>query len=274
MQQSTRSRIALRVIALGYLALLLAVPLAMIFYRTFERGLGAFLDQISTPACISAISLSLAIVAIVVPVNVVLGVVTALALARGRFPGKSILQAVVDLPFAVSPVVVGVSLTLLWGVHGWFGGLAGHGIHVIFSVPGMVIATIFVTLPFVVREVEPVLVEIGQEQEQAAATLGAPRAQILRRITLPAIRWGLAYGVVLTVARSLGEFGALTVVAGGVAGKSQTLTLLVHARYLDDRNTYGAYCAATVLMAMALLTLLLMVLVNRRRAVRTEEVAG
>jgi sulfate transport system permease protein len=274
MQQNTWSRIALRVIALGYLALLLAVPLAMIFYRTFERGLGAFLDQISTPACISAISLSLAIVAIVVPVNVVLGVVTALALARGRFPGKSILQAVVDLPFAVSPVVVGVSLTLLWGVHGWFGGLAGHGIHIIFSLPGMVIATIFVTLPFVVREVEPVLMEIGQEQEQAAATLGASRVQIVRRITLPAIRWGLAYGVVLTVARSLGEFGALTVVAGGVAGKSQTLTLLVHARYLDDRNTYGAYCAATVLMAMALLTLLLMVLVNRRRAVRTEEVAG
>jgi sulfate transport system permease protein len=274
MQQSTRSRLALRVVALGYLALLLAVPLGMIFYRTFERGLGAFVDQISTPACISAINLSLIIVAIVVPINVVLGVVTALALARGRFPGKGVLQAVVDLPFAVSPVVVGISLTLLWGVHGWFGGLAGHGIHVIFSLPGMVIATIFVTLPFVVREVEPVLVEIGQEQEQAAATLGASRGQIFRRITLPAIRWGLAYGVVLTVARSLGEFGALTVVAGGVAGQSQTLTLLVHARYLDDRNTYGAYCAATVLMALALFTLLLMVLVNRRRVTQSEEVAA
>jgi sulfate transport system permease protein len=274
MQQSTRSRLALRVIALGYLALLLAVPLGMIFYRTFERGLGAFLDQISTPACISAINLSLAIVAIVVPINVVLGVVTALALARGTFRGKGVLQAVVDLPFAVSPVVVGVSLTLLWGVHGWFGGLAGHGISIIFSLPGMVLATIFVTLPFVVREVEPVLVEIGQEQEQAAATLGASRGQIFRRITLPAIRWGLAYGVVLTVARSLGEFGALTVVAGGVAGQSQTLTLLVHARYLDDRNTYGAYCAATVLMALALLTLALMVLVNRRRVTQIEEVAA
>jgi sulfate transport system permease protein len=279
MQQSTRSRLALRAVALGYLTLLLAVPLAMIFYRTFERGLGAFVHQITTPACISAISLSLTIVAIVVPINVVLGVVTALALARGSAlnkhrAGKGILHAMVDLPFAVSPVVVGVSLTLLWGVHGWFGGLAGHGIHVIFSLPGMVLATIFVTLPFVVREVEPVLVEIGEEQEQAAATLGASRGQIFRRITLPAIRWGLAYGVVLTVARSLGEFGALTVVAGGVAGQSQTLTLLVHSRYLDDRNTYGAYCAATVLMAMALLTLLLMVVVNRQRVTQSEEVAA
>jgi sulfate transport system permease protein len=278
-QQSTRSRITLRVIALAYLALLLAVPLVLIFYRSFERGLGAFVDQISTPACISAINLSLTIVVIVVPINVILGVVTALALARGRasdkhWAGRGLLQAVVDLPFAVSPVVVGVSLTLLWGVHGWFGGLAGHGIHVIFSVPGMVLATVFVTLPFVVREVEPVLVEIGEEQEQAAATLGASRGQIFRRITLPAIRWGLAYGVVLTVARALGEFGALTVVAGGVAGHSQTLTLLVHARYLDDRNTYGAYCAATVLMAMALVALLVMVVVNRQRSVRNEEVAA
>src|SRR4051795_6149147 len=225
-----KARITLRVLALAYLGALVLIPLAMILYRTFEDGIGAFIDSVTTPASISAISLSLTIVAIVVPLNVVFGLVTALALSRGRFPGRRLLEAVVALPFAISPVIVGVSLLLLWGVNGWFGGLADAGFQVIFSLPGMVLATLFVTLPFVVREVEPVLHEIGDEQEQAAATLGASRWQTFRRITLPAIRWGLAYGVVLTVARSLGEFGAVTVVAGGVPGQSQTLTLLVHAR--------------------------------------------
>jgi sulfate/thiosulfate transport system permease protein len=259
------SRLTLRFVALGYLILLVAVPLTMIFYRTFEHGLAAFWEQVTTPAGISAISLSLVIVAIVVPLNVVFGIVTALALARGRFRGRRILETVVDLPFAVSPVVVGVSLILLWGVDGWFGGLAEHGIRIIFSLPGMVIATTFVTLPFVVREVEPVLHEIGEEQEQAAATLGASWRQTFWRITLPAIRWGLLYGVVLTVARSLGEFGALIIVAGGVPGESQTLTLLVHARYIDDHNAFGAYAAATVLMGLALLTLFLMTLLSKKR---------
>jgi sulfate/thiosulfate transport system permease protein len=265
MTLSLRSRVALRTVALGYLFLLLLVPLGMILFRAFEDGLTAFLASVTTPASISAISMSLTIVAIVVPVNVVFGVVTALALARGRFPGRGIVQAIVDLPFAVSPVIVGVSLVLLWGVDGWFGGVAEAGFQVIFSLPGMVLATMFVTLPFVVREVEPVLHEIGDEQEQAAATLGASRRQTFWRITLPSIRWGLAYGIVLTVARSLGEFGALTVVAGGVPGESQTLTLLVHARYIDDHNVYGAYAAATVLMGLALVTLLLMTVLNRKR---------
>ena len=175
------------------------------------------------------------------------------------------MQAIVDLPFAVSPVIVGVSLILLWGVGGWFGGLAESGFRIIFSLPGMVLATIFVTLPFVVREVEPVLREIGSEQEEAAATLGASGRQTFWRITLPAIRWGVAYGVVLTVARALGEFGALIVVAGGVSGESQTLTLLVHARYIDDHNTFGAYSAATVLMGLALIALFLMTLLNKKR---------
>jgi sulfate transport system permease protein len=262
---SLSSRLTLRFVAVGYLVLLVMVPLGMIFYRTFEHGLGAFWEQVITPAGISAISLSLTIVAIVVPLNVIFGVVTALALARGRFRGRRIVETIVDLPFAVSPVIIGVSLILLWGVDGWFGGLAEHGFRVIFSLPGMVIATIFVTLPFVVREVEPVLHEIGDEQEQAAATLGANRRQTFWRITLPAIRWGLAYGVVLTVARALGEFGALIIVAGGVSGESQTLTLLVHARYIDDHNVFGAYAAATVLMGLALLTLFLMTLLNKKR---------
>ena len=253
-------RIALRTAALGYLTILVLIPLAMIFFRTFEDGFAAFFESVTTPAAISAISLSLLIVAIVVPLNVVFGLVTALALARGRFPGKGILQAVVDLPFAVSPVIVGVALILFWGNDGWLGG----ALPVIFSLPGMVLATTFVTLPFVVREVEPVLHEIGYEQEEAATTLGASKWQTFWRITLRAIRWGLAYGVVLTVARSLGEFGALTVVAGGVPGESQTLTLLVHSRYIDDHNAFGAYSASTVLMGLALITLLLMVFLQRK----------
>ena len=265
MTVGTRSRLTLRTLALGYLFVLVLIPLGMILFRAFEHGLVAFWESITTPAAISAITMSLTIVAIVVPLNVVFGVVTALALARGRFPGRGIVQAIVDLPFAISPVIVGVSLLLLWGVNGWFGGLADAGFQVIFSLPGMVLATLFVTLPFVVREVEPVLHEIGDEQEQAAATLGASRWQTFWRITLPAIRWGLAYGVVLTVARSLGEFGAVTVVAGGVPGQSQTLTLLVHSRYIDDQNTFGAYAAATTLMGLALVTLLLMTVLNRKR---------
>lgn len=265
MTVSRPARLALRFAALGYLVALVAVPLGLIFVRAFEDGLGAFWDQVTTPAAISALRLSLLIVAIVVPVNVVFGLVTALALARGRFPGRGVLQAIVDLPFAVSPVIVGVSLILLWGVNGWFGGIARAGFQIIFSLPGMVLATIFVTLPFVVREVEPVLREIGDDQEQAAATLGARRWQTFWRVTLPSIRWGLAYGVVLTVARALGEFGAVIVVSGGVPGESQTLTLLVHARYIDDHNVFGAYTASTVLMALALVALLLMTLLNRKR---------
>lgn len=266
MKTSTPARLTVRVIALGYLAVLVLLPLAVILWRTFAPGLGEFVASVSTPAAISALHLSLLIVAIVVPVNVVFGVAVALALVRGRFRGRGLMQAVVDLPFAVSPIVVGVSLILLWGANGWFGGLQNAGIKVIFGLPGMVLATIFVTLPFVVREVEPVLHEIGDEQEQAAATLGASRWTTFVRITLPAIRWGLTYGVVLTVARSLGEFGAVIMVSSGFPGVSQTLTLLVHSRYLDDHNTYGAYAAATLLMLIAVLVLVLMQLLDRKKS--------
>ncbi len=269
MTTTRRSRLSLRVVALTYLFGLLALPILVILYRTFEPGIGTFIDSIRTPAAISALNLSLLIVAIVVPLNVVFGVVTAIALVRWRVPGRGLIQAVVDLPFAVSPIVVGVSLIMLWGATGWFGGLEGStGVRVIFGLPGMVLATLFVTLPFVVREVEPVLHEIGTEQEQAASTLGASAWQTFWRITLPAIRWGLTYGVVLTVARSLGEFGAVIMVSSGFPGVSQTLTLLVHSRYIDDHNTYGAYAAATLLMGLALATLLLMTLLDRKRSTR------
>ncbi|CAB4949434.1 unannotated protein [freshwater metagenome] len=256
-------RLALRTVALVYLGLLLVLPVGLILYRTFEDGLGAFWDQISTPASISAIALTLEIVAIVVPLNVVFGVFVALALVRGRFRGRGVVQAIVDLPFAVSPVIVGVSLILLWGTDGWFGGVADAGFQIIFSLPGMVLATIFVTLPFVVREVEPVLHEIGNEQEQAASTLGANRWQTFWRITLPSIRWGLAYGIVLTIARALGEFGAVSVVSAGASGESETLTLLVANRF-EDLNLPGSYAAATVLMGFALVALILMSLFEYR----------
>jgi sulfate/thiosulfate transport system permease protein len=269
MTTSRGSTLALRTLALAYVFGLLAVPILVILYRTFEPGLGTFIDSIRTPAAIAALNLSLLIVAIVVPLNVVFGVVTAIALARWRLPGRGFVQAVIDLPFAVSPIVVGVSLIMLWGASGWFGGLQGStGVKVIFGLPGMVLATIFVTLPFVVREVEPVLHEIGTEQEQAASTLGASGWQTFWRITLPAIRWGLTYGVVLTVARALGEFGAVIMVSSGFPGVSQTLTLLVHSRYIDDHNTYGAYAAATLLMGLAVATLLLMTLLDRKRSTR------
>ena len=269
MTTTRRSTLGLRTLALAYVLGLLAVPILVILYRTFEPGLGAFLESIRTPAAIAALNLSLLIVAIVVPLNVVFGVVTALALVRWRVPGRGLVQAVVDLPFAVSPIVVGVALIMLWGTSGWFGGLEGStGIQVIFGLPGMVLATLFVTLPFVVREVEPVLHEIGTEQEQAASTLGASAWQTFWRITVPAIRWGLTYGIVLTVARALGEFGAVIMVSSGFPGVSQTLTLLVHSRYIDDHNTYGAYAAATLLMALAVATLLLMTLLDRKRSTR------
>ncbi|MFF0493534.1 sulfate ABC transporter permease subunit CysW [Nocardia sp. NPDC003482] len=265
MKLSTPTRLSLRVLALAYLFVLLVAPLIIILWRSFERGLGAFFESITTPAAISAFDLSLLIVAIVVPLNVVFGVITAIALVRGNFPGRTLIQGVVDLPFAVSPVVVGVSLIMLWGVHGWFGGVENLGFKVIFGLPGMVLATIFVTLPFVVSEVVPVLHEIGDDQEQAAATLGATRWQTFWRITLPAIRWGLTYGIVLTVARALGEFGGVIMVSSALPGISQTLTLLVHGRYINDHNTFGAYCAATLLMGLALVTLILMTLLERKR---------
>ncbi|GAA2053598.1 sulfate ABC transporter permease [Williamsia deligens] len=264
MRQRQTARHLNRAFTIVYLTILLVVPLGLILYRTFSPGVGAFIDSMSSPAAISAINLSLLIVAIVVPLNVVFGVILALALARGRWRGRAIVQAIVDLPFAISPVIVGVSLILVWGVDGWFGFVADWGVQIIFAVPGMVLATVFVTLPFVVREVEPVLREIGVEQEEAAATLGATAWQTFLRVTLPAIRWGLGYGVILTVARSLGEFGAVIMVSSNQPGVSQSLTLLVYGRH-QQGNEYGAYTASTMLMLLALVALVLMTVFARRK---------
>jgi sulfate/thiosulfate transport system permease protein len=258
-------QLGLRVAGLGYLALLLLVPVGLVFYRTFEHGVGVVWSSITTPAAIHAFQLTLEVTAIAVPLNTLFGIVMAMALARGRFRGKALLNALIDLPFAVSPIVIGLSLILVYGVRGWFGhALVDTGIQVIFSVPGIVLATIFVSLPFVVREVTPVLREIGDEQEQAAATLGAGAWQTFWRITLPAIRWGIAYGVVLSVARAIGEFGAVSVVSGKIAGQTETLTLLVDHRF-TNYDLAGAYAASALLALLALGTLLAMTVIKPRR---------
>jgi sulfate/thiosulfate transport system permease protein len=259
-------RLLLRYLALAYVVVLVIVPVGLILLRTFQPGIGEFVASITTPAAVSALQLSLLVVAIVVPLNVLFGVPTALVLARNRFRGKNILQAVIDLPFAVSPVVVGVALILLWGSAGLFGFVENNlGLKIIFGFPGIVLASIFVTVPFVIREVEPVLHEIGTDQEEAAATLGSQWWQTFWRVTLPSIRWGLTYGVVLTIARTLGEFGGVIMVSSNLPGQSQTLTLLVADRY-NRGNEYGAYAMSTLLMTVAVIVLIVQLVLDARRS--------
>ena len=256
---SVDRRVWLRTFVLGYLALMLLVPVGLVFYRTFEHGLAPVWRSITTPAAVHAFWLTIEIAAIAVPLNTIFGVITAVALVRGRFRGKAVVDAVVSLPFALSPVVIGLALLLVFGRGGWI----SLPFQVVFAVPGMVLATVFVSLPFVVREVVPVLREVGDEQEQAAATLGASRWQAFWRITLPAIRWGVAYGVVLTTARAVGEFGAVSVVSGRIAGQTQSLTLLVEQRF-QNFALAGAYAASALLGLIAIATLLAMTLVKPR----------
>ncbi len=262
-----KSKYALRVIGLGYLALLLGIPVALVFVNAFQDGIGVAWDNVTTPEAQHAFYLTFVMVAVAVPLNTIFGILCALAIVRQRFRGRALLNAMVDLPFAISPVVVGLALLLVYGRRdGWVGPwLADQGIQIIFSVPGMILATMFVSLPFVVREVIPVLREIGTEQEQAAATLGAGGWQTFFRITLPAIRWGVAYGVVLTTARALGEFGAVSVVSGKLSGKTETATLLVE-NYFLRFNLTGAYAASVVLALLALVTLLAMNVIKPKEA--------
>jgi sulfate transport system permease protein len=257
-------RYLIRLVALAYVLVLLVVPVSLILWRTFTPGFGQFVAWISTPAAISALNLSVLVVAIVVPLNVIFGIPTALVLARNRFRGKGVLQAIIDLPFAVSPVVVGVALIVLWGSAGLLGFVErDFGFKIIFGLPGIVLASVFATLPFVVREVEPVLHEVGTDQEQAAATLGSSWWQTFWRVTLPSIRWGLTYGIVLTVARTLGEYGAVIMVSSNLPGQSQTLTLLVSDRY-NRGAEYGAYAISTLLMVVSVLVLIVQVILDAR----------
>jgi sulfate transport system permease protein len=262
------SRYGLRIAALGYLVVILAAPLALVFWNAFDDGFGAFWDAITDPAAVHALKLTLLITAIAVPLNAVFGVAAALILVRRRVPGKPLISALIDLPLALSPVVVGLALILVWGNDGWFGPAAEDaGVQVIFALPGMILATIFICLPFVVREVVPVLREVGTEQEEAAATLGSGAFSTFWRITLPAIKWGLIYGVVLTTARALGEYGAVRVVSGSIAEKTQTMTLHVEEQY-QSFDYVSAYSTSVVLALLALATVLVMNLLNRKDGVR------
>jgi sulfate/thiosulfate transport system permease protein len=258
------ARYPLRVLALGYLAAVLLVPVAAVIWRAFGDGVAPVWQAITTPDALHAFWLSLLIAAIAVPLNTLFGITCAVVLVRQRFPGRRLLDAVIDLPFAISPVVIGLALILVYGQAGWMGSwLAERGIQVIFSLPGMVIATVFVSLPYVVREVVPVLREVGTEQEEAAWTLGASPLRSFLQITLPAIRWGVAYGVVLTTARALGEFGAVTIVSGRLAGQTETLTLYVENRF-EFFDLTGAYAASLTLALLALLVLLAMTRLQRK----------
>jgi sulfate/thiosulfate transport system permease protein len=255
-------RYAVRFAALGYLALLLGFPVGYVFWRTFRHGFWPAWHAVTTPDALHALKVTLILAGIAVPANTIFGVLAGLAIVRYRFRGAGVFNAVVDLPLALSPVVVGLALLLLYGRGGW---LAGH--NVVFALPGMVLATMFVSLPFVVREVVPVLREIGTEQEQAAATLGANAWQTFWRVTWPAIRWATAYGVVLTTARALGEFGAVSVVSGRLAGQTESLTLYVQDRY-QSFDEAGAYAAAVVLALIAVTTLILMTALKPKEETR------
>jgi sulfate/thiosulfate transport system permease protein len=258
------SRLALRGIALAYLGLLVAGPVAIMIWSTFAGGLAPVWEALTSPAFLHALKLTLIITAIAVPINTVFGVVCALAIVRRKFPGKGVLNAFIDLPLALSPVVVGLSLFLLYGDDGWFGGwLDDHGIDVLFALPAMVIATIFVSIPFVAREVVPTLREIGDEQEQAARTLGAGGWQTFWRITLPSIRWAVIYGVILTTARCLGEYGAVAVVSGRLQGQTETATLRVQERW-ESFDLAGAYAISILLALMAILVLVAMTVIKPR----------
>jgi sulfate transport system permease protein len=265
---SRKARLSLRAVALLYLALLLLLPVGVVFIKTFEHGFSVAWGWMTTPASVSALWLTLLVAVIAVPLNTVFGVVCAHVLVRRRGRAAAVLDVLIDLPFLVSPVIVGLALILVYGEHGWFGTwFANHGLRIIYAPTGMVLATIFVSLPFVVREVAPVLAEIGDEQEQAAATLGASPWQTFWRVTLPSIRWGVAYGVVLSTARALGEIGAVLVVSSLVAGQTLTLPLLVYQRasQVGAGSVTGAYAAATELAVISLLVLLVMTALSPRR---------
>ena len=253
-----------RSLALVYLVAILLGPLALVFWRTFDKGFSPAWHALSQPETVHAFKLTLIITAIAVPLNTVFGVICALAIVRKRFPGKGLLNAFIDLPLALSPVVVGLALYLLYGRQGWLGGwFDRHGIQILFALPSMVLATIFVSIPFVAREVVPTLREIGDEQEQAARTLGARSWQTFWRITLPSIRWAVIYGVILTTARSLGEYGAVAVVSGRLQGQTETATLRVQERY-ESFDQAGAYAISLTLALIAVVVLVAMTVIRPR----------
>lgn len=251
-------------VSVGFMALFVLVPLAAIFAEALRKGWGVYLASFADPHCLSAVRLTLLVTAIAVPLNLVFGLAASWAIAKFDFRGKSLLVTLIDLPFAVSPVVSGFIYMLVFGMQGWFGSwLAGHGIQVMFAVPGIVLATIFVTFPFVAREVIPLMQEQGSEEEQAAITLGASGWQTFFRITLPNVKWAVLYGVILSNARAMGEFGAVSVVSGHIRGRTNTLPLHVEVLY-NEYNFVAAFAVASLLALLALVTLGLKTLVESK----------
>ncbi len=254
---STPTRWALRLLAVGYVFFLVAWPVGLLVQRTFDNGLGNLLDALADDQVSGALRLTVIVALWAVAINLVFGVTISLLLVRYEFPGKRVLSALIDLPLSVSPVVVGLALVLVYnGRDGWFGpSLEDNGLQVIFNSPGMIMATCFVALPLVIREVVPVLHEVGDDQEQAARSLGASAPQTFWRITLPSIKWAVVYGVVLSLARSIGEFGAVKIVSGNITGRTQTATLVVEAKYQNFQQT-TAYATSFLLILISIACLI------------------
>lgn len=245
----------LTVIALGFLAVVVILPLATVFVEAFRKGASVYFAALREPDSLAAVRLTLLAAGIAVPLNLIFGLAASWAIAKFSFPGKSLLITLIDLPFAVSPVISGLIYVLVFGAQGWFGPwLSAHGIRIIFAVPGIVLATVFVTFPFIARELIPLMQAQGSEEELAAVSLGANGWQTFWRVTLPNIRWGLLYGVVLCNARAMGEFGAVSVVSGHIRGQTNTIPLQVQILY-DDMNLMGAFSVASLLALLALVTL-------------------
>ena len=260
----------LTAIALGFLALFLGLPLIAVFVEAFAAGVPTYLAALAEPETRHAVLLSLLIALVVLPFNVLFGVAAAWAIARFDFRGKSLLVTLIDLPFAVSPVVAGMLFILLFGARGYFGPwLSEHDFKIIFAVPGMILATLFITFPFVARELIPLMQTQGKDEEEAAVSLGASGWQMFWRVTLPNIKWGLLYGVILANARALGEFGAVSVVSGHIRGETNTLPLHVEILY-NEYNAVGAFAAASVLALLALVTLVAKTIVEWRMQKETQ----
>src|SRR4051812_32144795 len=244
-------------VSLGFVGIFLVLPLVAVLAGALKEGGAAYLAAIHDPDALAAVRLTLLVAAIAVPLNLVFGVAAAWAIAKFEFPGKSVLVTLIDLPFAVSPVVAGLIFVLLFGLHGWLGPwLDAHDLHVIFAGPGIVLATLFVTFPFVARELIPLMQSQGSEEEEASLILGAGGWQTFRRVTLPNLRWGLLYGVIVLNARAMGEFGAVSVVSGKIRGVTATIPLHVEILY-NEYNSAAAFAVASLLMLLALLTLVL-----------------
>ena len=257
-------RLSLTVLALAFLTLFLFVPLISVFYEALRKGWDVYIAAITEPDAVSAIQLTLTTAAIAVPLNLVFGVAAAWAVAKFEFRGKNLLVTLIDLPFSVSPVVSGLIYVLIFGLQGWLGPwLAEHDIKIIFAVPGIILATIFVTVPFIARELIPLMQSQGTEEEEAAVVLGANGWQIFFRVTLPNIKWGLLYGVILCNARAMGEFGAVSVVSGHIRGSTNTLPLHVEILY-NEYNFVAAFAVASLLALLALITLALKTLVESK----------